>query len=96
LHRSIKGPKANAGGFGSFAFGKWFASNAAWFYGSGWKTQNPNPKIQTNSKVSNSKTRGLAPSLELGVWSLFGFWILGFGISRTEGKTFDPSTLKVQ
>jgi hypothetical protein len=53
------------------------------------KIQIPNPKQIPRCQIP--KPGGLAPALELGFWSLFGFWVLGFGISHTKWKTFDAS-----
>jgi hypothetical protein len=54
------------------------------------KIQIPNPKQIPRSQIPKP---GFAFALEFGVWSLFEFWILDFGISRTEWKTFDASAL---
>jgi hypothetical protein len=45
------------------------------------KLQNPKPKIQTNPKFQNSNSKPSARCLEFGDWSLFGFWVLDFGLS---------------
>jgi hypothetical protein len=52
--------------------------------------ENPKSKSQIPNKFQGLtfQNRGFAFVLELGVWSLFGFWILDFGISRAEWKTF--------
>jgi hypothetical protein len=56
-----------------------------------WKLQIPNPKSQINFKSQASNSKGVGSSevtatfervcwsLEFGVWSLFGIWILDFG-----------------
>lgn len=54
--------------------------------GVAFKTQIPNPKIQTSSKFQIPKSRAasfwsLANRLMFGLWCLFGIWSLGFGIS---------------
>jgi hypothetical protein len=54
------------------------------------KIQIPNPKQIPRSQIPN---RGFARTLEFGVWSFFGFWILDFEISHMERKTFAASAL---
>jgi hypothetical protein len=56
----------------------------------GTKRQDPNSKLQRNTKLQISRVRagrewaGLASALaalELGIWILFGAWSLEFGVS---------------
>jgi hypothetical protein len=57
--------------------------------------ENPKSKSQIPNKFQGLKfqNRGFALALEFGVWSLFGFWILDFGISHTDRKTFAAPAL---
>jgi hypothetical protein len=43
------------------------------------KSQTPNPKQIPSLKFQRS-TVPADDALEFGIWSLFGFWFLGFGI----------------
>ena len=52
------------------------------------KSQTPNKCQVTNFKIGMPRPRRLARAgLEFGIWSLFGFWILGFGISAFAADT---------